>query len=207
MNPIIDRLLACSPELREDFDRWLAKERSTNRAADMWRQASALASALLLGFRAGHECQALLDEADEILTTGTPDEWDIVEAIVDPFVTPYAFAGLTPLGDHEFEHFCARVGPATRRLIDDMFAPIGSMMRAAPNLPELISDLGPARIAVGAPAEVRPGSAVEIIGVSIGPGGTGGRGIGPDGRYTVKFGDGSTTDVEERFVERPKPTK
>ena len=61
--------------------------------------------------------------------------------------------------------------------------------------------------AVGAPPEVRPGSAVEIIGISIGPGGTGGRGIGPDGRYTVKFGDGSTTDVEERFVERPKPTK
>jgi hypothetical protein len=30
--------------------------------------------------------------------------------------------------------------------------------------------------------------------------------MGADGRYTVNFGDGSTADVEERFVERPKPT-
>jgi len=207
MDPVIDRLLAGSLELRKDFDRRLAKERATNRAADVWRQASALAAALLMGLRAGRDCQNLFDEADEILTTGTPDEWETVEAVLHDFVTPYAFADMTPLGGAEFEDFLARVGPATRRMIRDMLAPIESTMRAAPNLPDLISDLGPARIALGAPPEVRPGSAVEVIGVSIGPGGTGGRGIGPNGRYTVKFGDGSTTDVEERFVERSKPTK
>ena len=207
MDPVIERLLAGSLELRKDFDRTLAKERATNRGGDVWLQGSALAAALLLGLRAGRDFQNLFNEADEILTTGTPDDWETVEAVLDSFVTPGSFADMTPLGDAEFEGFLARVGPATRRMIRDMLAPIGSTMRAAPNLPDLISDLGPARIALGAPPEVRPGSAVEVVGISIGPGGTGGRGIGPDGRYTVQFGDGSTTDVEERFVERSKPTK
>jgi hypothetical protein len=207
MDPVIERLLAGSPELRKDFDSRLAKERATNRGDDLWLQGSALAAALLMGLRAGRDFQNLFNEADEILTAGTPDDWETVEAVLDSFVTPYAFADITPLANSEFEDFVARVGPATRRMIDDMLAPIGSVMRAAPNLPDLISDLGPAKIALGAPPEVRPGSAVEVIGLSIGPGGTGGRGIGPNGRYTVKFGDGSTTDVEERFVERSKPTK
>jgi hypothetical protein len=207
MDPVIERLLAGSLELRKDFDSRLTKERATNRGSDVWLQGSALAAALLMGLRAGGDFQNLFNEADAILTTGTPDDWETVEAVLDSFVTPGSFADMTPLADAEFEDFLARVGPATRRLIGDMLAPIGSMMRAAPNLPDLISDLGPARIALGAPPEIRPGSAVDVIGISIGPGGTGGRGIGPNGRYTVKFGDGSTTDVEERFVERSKPTK
>ncbi len=131
------------------------------------------------------------------LTRGTSDDGETLAAFLD-FL-------MLPMETEEFEDVLARVAPASRQRISGMLTPIGSTMSAAPNLPDLVSHLGPARIAQGAPPEVRPGTVADVVGTSIVPGGTGGREIGPNGRYTVKVDDGSTTDVEERFVERHNP--
>jgi len=72
-------------------------------------------------------------------------------------------------------------------------------------MPELISHLAPARIV---PARHRiSGRAMSprSCGIKLGRDGTHGKGIGPNLPYEVKFGDGTTKDLKERFVGRPMP--
>src|SRR5437773_437881 len=66
MDPLIGRLLAGSPELRDDWDREVAKEARRGKAGDM-TEAAALAWATLTALQAGRDCQKLFVDLDEIL--------------------------------------------------------------------------------------------------------------------------------------------
>ena len=193
MDPLIGRLLAGSPELQADWDAELAKEARAGHSGDM-SEAAALAWATQTALRAGHDCQKLFSDLDEILKDAPLEDCVLTDVFLEDL--------LMAMEDAEFEVLMKRVGAVTRREIEQILAPMGAMMRVAPNLPDLIFHLGPAIVTADAPPAARPGSAVEITGIKFGPDGTHGQGIGPSGRYEVKFGDGSTADIEERFVER-----
>ena len=199
MDPLIGRLLAGSPELRDDWDREVATAARRGKGGDM-TEAAALAWATLAALQAGRDCQKLFVDLDEILRDAPVEDWLLIDVYLEDL--------MMAMNNAEFEDLLTRIGPVTRREIDEILAPVGALMRVAPNMPDLISHIGPATIASDAPGQIQPGSGVEIVGIKIGQDGTHGEGIGPSGRYEVKFANGSTADVEERFVNRPpKSTK